>query len=112
MFCFFTGKTSCGFVVGKVYDIKTKLVVRDDKAYLLVKDAHSDAFCPYSSLEKFFDNWVLVNNTRKAEEYPHLISVSECDEFVERYEMLPGVRYEDLSDAERRALDFNRNYSF
>ena len=112
MICFFKGKTSCGFTANRPYDIRTKLVVRNDKAYLLVMDTRSKAFCPYSSLEKFFDNWVLVNNTRNAEEYPHLINVSVCNEFVERYEMLPGVRYEDLTSAERQALDFSRNYSF
>ena len=111
MICFFTGKTSCGFTANRAYDIKTKLIVLNDKAYILVRDTRSKAFCPYSSVEKFLDNWVMVNNTRPAQEYPHLISVSEYNEVVERYDMRPGVRYEDLTVPEKRALDFSRNYS-
>lgn len=110
MLCFFTGKTSCGFMANRAYDIKTKLCVRDGKACILVHDTRSKAFCPYNSLESFLNNWVLVDYSREAPQYPHLIRTTKCGEVVEVYDMLPGVVYEDLTAAEKQALDFSRDY--
>ena len=52
----FIGKTSCGFITGKVYDIK--IYTRDN--LIIIEDLQSNATCPYSSIKTVNDNWTTI----------------------------------------------------
>ena len=62
----FIGKTSMGFVTGKTYDIKTKIqiihkggiIFGEDIECICIYDKHSNAWCPYQTLESVMNNWV------------------------------------------------------
>lgn len=62
----FIGKSGCGFITGKEYEIKTAIskVVKNrvllDGEYLCVYDTKSSAMCPYSRLETFLENWEIL----------------------------------------------------
>ena len=63
----FIGKDSMGFKHGVIYDIRSDLrVVRkhdifsDDIISICIYDNHSDAWCPYSSLEAILRNWKII----------------------------------------------------
>lgn len=62
----FIGKTSMGFVTGKMYDVESRIqIVRrggvvfgENVACICIYDKYSDAWCPYQTLEAVIDNWM------------------------------------------------------
>lgn len=71
----FIGRKSCGFEPGNIYELKTTcrdIHVRFSTAgktkplsCLCVYDKHSNAWCPYTSLEQFLKNWELIRKDKK-----------------------------------------------
>lgn len=63
MLATFIGNTSMGFISGNTYDIYTmckNIIPRNGvvpNPCLCVFDKNSKAWCPYSNLERFFENW-------------------------------------------------------
>ena len=54
----FTGKNSCGFQHGKMYELISAIETTSaTKAYIVVRDGHSNNWCPYESLNSFLENW-------------------------------------------------------
>ena len=58
----FIGKTSMGFVTGKVYELRSdiKTIAKNGhyiQPCICLYDEFSDAWCPYSSLENVLKNW-------------------------------------------------------
>lgn len=61
----FTGETSMGFIHGKIYELKSSIepiafkdgFKTDMKTCIVLRDKHSHAWCPYSSLEAILRNW-------------------------------------------------------
>lgn len=55
---------SMGFKHGDIYCIKTRVASRflSTEGVLVVYDCHSDLYCPYSRLETFLDNWILLKD--------------------------------------------------
>lgn len=49
----FIGETSCGFVSGFVYELE----IYTDSRWVWVRDKHSAAQCPYSSMKTLAENW-------------------------------------------------------
>lgn len=60
----FIGKTSMGFVAGKIYQVRTEcknvMINSHPTPCLCVYDLHSKAWCPYSNLEAMLQNWKIV----------------------------------------------------
>lgn len=60
----FIGRTSMGFVNGKVYNIYSK--VQKVKKYgipmlcICIYDKDSNAWCPYRDLETITNNWIIT----------------------------------------------------
>lgn len=51
----FIGKTSCGFVTDRVYEIQINTGPKN--RYVWVTDLHSSAACPYSNIHTLGENW-------------------------------------------------------
>lgn len=56
----FIGKTSCGFVSGEEYYIKTEVKGK----YIWLYDCNSSASCPYESMETILDNWKILRHVK------------------------------------------------
>ncbi len=62
----FVGKSSMGFVTGKIYNIRSKiqmvrsggLIFGENIMCICIYDNNSNAWCPYESLEAVMNNWV------------------------------------------------------
>lgn len=63
----FIGKSSMGFIYGRVYDIRSTIqIVRKGGSFfndamqcICIYDNNSLAWCPYESLESLLMNWAL-----------------------------------------------------
>lgn len=61
----FIGKSSCGFISGKEYDLYTKCMGMTYYGihgyFLCIYDSKNpNNWCPYTNLEKFLENWRLL----------------------------------------------------
>lgn len=60
----FIGKSSMGFISGRVYDIKSEIksvwVGGLEVMCIYIYDKNSKANCPYRSLENIMENWVFI----------------------------------------------------
>lgn len=64
----FIGRNSCGFVNGRVYQLKSSVEIENKvfmpKAYLWIEDCFGFGKCPYDSLEKILENWEVIGVTK------------------------------------------------
>lgn len=59
----FIGKSSMGFITGRIYQIRTEckeIMIDKYTPCLCVYDLHSRAWCPYSNLEIMLQNWQIM----------------------------------------------------
>lgn len=63
IYAMFKGENSMGFKRGKTYNLRTEIkpVPGVLKPCLCVFDTNSINWCPYSSLEKFLENWKIID---------------------------------------------------
>lgn len=54
----FVGRTSCGFVTGKYYEIEVSAGLG---GCLCVQEVRGHGFCPYSTLENLKRNWRVLD---------------------------------------------------
>lgn len=54
----FMGRTSCGFVTGKYYEIEVSAGLG---GCLCVQEVRGNGFCPYSTLENLKRNWRVLD---------------------------------------------------
>lgn len=72
MICRFIGKTSMGFVTGRIYTIRSDIkdiyvggkIFGESISCICVYDMNSSAWCPYQSLESVLKNWEYINGCR------------------------------------------------
>ena len=65
----FLGQDSMGFVHGQTYDLTSNIkqvhvggyIFGEEKTCICLYDRNSRAWCPYSSLEKIFENWRFID---------------------------------------------------
>lgn len=51
----FIGESSCGFVYGQYYTVAMSF----DSSNIWIEDIASGAACPYSSIQKMAQNWII-----------------------------------------------------
>lgn len=54
----FVGRTSCGFVTGRYYEIEVSAGLG---GCLCVQEVRGHGFCPYSTLENLKSNWRVLD---------------------------------------------------
>lgn len=53
----FIGRNSMGFITGHIYDLRSEIKIVYSKACICLYDKHSNAWCPYDSVESILNNW-------------------------------------------------------